>query len=147
MKIQILLRKIKSAPRAFRIVWYWYLNKIARFAVFPSLLNVLGIKHFRAFLWKKTGCNIGKNVSIGWDVYYDVGNTKLITIEDDVWIGPGVTILNTLHPPCPKFKECAKGVIIKRGAKIGGNVTLGPKVKVGEGVLPFDTSFQLLIRE
>ncbi len=93
MKIQVLYRKIKNAPKAFRLVWYLYLNKIARFAVFPSLLNVLGIKNFRAYLWKKTGCNIGKNVSIGWDVYYDVGNTHLITIEDDVWITSRVLIL------------------------------------------------------
>ena len=97
----------------------------------------------------REGNTIGDNVSIGSHSVLEceniIGNNvrihsncfvpEYVVIEDNVWIGPGVTILNTLHPPCPKFKECAKGVIIKKGAKIGGSVTLGPKVKVGEGAL------------
>ncbi len=97
----------------------------------------------------REGNAIGDNVSIGSHSVVEreniIGNNvrihsncfipEYVVIEDDVWIGPGVTILNTLHPPCPNFEECAKGIVIKRGSKIGGNVTLGPKVKVGEGVL------------
>jgi acetyltransferase-like isoleucine patch superfamily enzyme len=49
----------------------------------------------------------------------------------DAWLGPAVTVLNVLHPPCPKFEECAKGTVIGAGAKIGGNVTVGPRVKIG----------------
>jgi len=97
----------------------------------------------------REGNTIGDNVSIGSHSVVErdniIGNNvrihsncfipEYVVIEDDVWIGPGVTILNTLHPPCPNFEKCAKGIAIKRGSKIGGNVTIGPKVKVGEGVL------------
>lgn len=97
----------------------------------------------------REGNTIGDNVSIGSHSVLECKNIigsnvrihsncfvpEYVVIEDGVWVGPSVTILNTLHPPCPKFEECAKGVIIKRGAKIGGNVTLGPKVKIGEGAL------------
>jgi acetyltransferase-like isoleucine patch superfamily enzyme len=143
MKIQILLRKIKNAPKAFKFVWYLYLNKIARFAVFPSLLNVLGIKHFRAFLWKKTGCNIGKDVSIGWDVYYDVGNAKLITIEDDVWIASRALILchrrdMSVYYKGERYKNVPHmklPVVIKKGACVSMGAIIMPGVTIGEGAV------------
>ncbi|MBN2733778.1 MAG: N-acetyltransferase [Methanomicrobiaceae archaeon] len=75
--------------------------------------------------------NIGNNVRIHSNCFIP----EFVIIEDDVWIGPSVTILNTLHPPCPRFSDCAKGVVIKKGAKIGGNVTIGPKTTIGTGSL------------
>jgi acetyltransferase-like isoleucine patch superfamily enzyme len=60
---------------------------------------------------------------------------EFVDIQDKVWLAPSVTILNMRHPPCPKFDECAKGVVIKKNAKIGSNVTIGPKVTVGENSL------------
>lgn len=143
MNIQILFRKFKNAPKAFRIVWYWYLNKIARFAVFPSLLSVLGIKHFRAFLWKKTGCNIGKNVSIGWDVYYDVGNAKMITIEENVWITSRCLLLAHRRDmsnyrkgdDVNKLPYIIEAVHICKGAHIGMGSIVMPGVTIGEGAI------------
>jgi len=92
---------------------------------------------------------IGDNVSIGSHTVVEGGNKignnvrihsncfipEFVEINDFAWLGPGVVILNILHPPCPKFEECAKGVLIKRNAKIGGNVTIGPKVEIGENSL------------
>jgi acetyltransferase-like isoleucine patch superfamily enzyme len=92
---------------------------------------------------------IGDNVSIGTHSTIErdniIGNgvrihsncfvPEFIEIKDKAWIGPAVTILNVLHPPCPKFEDCAKGTVIGKNAKIGGNVTLGPRVKVGENAL------------
>lgn len=143
MKIQILNRKIKNAPKAFRGVWRWYLQKLARFSVFPSFLNLFGIQHHRAWLWKMSGCNIGKNVSIGWDVYYDVGNSHLITVEDDVWITSRVLILchrrdmskyykNTRIKDIPHIHE---PVIIMKGAHIGMGAIIMPGVTIGEGAV------------
>ncbi len=60
---------------------------------------------------------------------------EFVIIEDKVWIGPCVTILNILHPPCPRFDDCAGGVHIGKNAKIGGNVTIGPRVTIGENSL------------
>lgn len=53
-------------------------------------------------------------------------------LEEGCWIGPKVTFTNTWHPLCPQAKECLKGPVIKRGAKIGGNATLLPGITVGE---------------
>lgn len=92
---------------------------------------------------------IGNNVSVGTHTTIERENKigdyvrihsncfipEFVIIEDMAWIGPSVTILNVLHPPCPYFEECAKSVVIKRNAKIGGNVTIGPKVTIGANVL------------
>ena len=92
---------------------------------------------------------IGDNVSIGShsvvEAENQIGNNvrihsncfipEFVIIEDDVWLSPGVTILNVLHPPCPRFTDCARSVRIKRNAKIGGNVTIGPRVTIGQGSL------------
>lgn len=92
---------------------------------------------------------IGDNVSIGTHSTIErdnvIGNgvrihtncfiPEFIEIRDRAWLGPQVTVLNVLHPPCPKFEECAKGTVIGENAKIGGNVTLGPRVKIGKNAL------------
>ena len=92
---------------------------------------------------------IGNNVTVGshsvMEAENEIGNNvrihsncfipEFVIIEDDAWIGPSVTILNVLHPPCPRFTDCAKSVRIKRNAKIGGNVTIGPRVTIGQNSL------------
>lgn len=92
---------------------------------------------------------IGDNVSIGSHTVVErenkIGNSvrihsncfipEFVEIRDYAWLGPGVAILNIQHPPCPKFEECAKGIVIERNAKIGGNVTIGPKVVIGKNSL------------
>ncbi len=73
---------------------------------------------------------------------------EFITIRRRAWIGPRVTILNAMHPPCPEFENCGKGIAaegiddpvvhaveIGEGAKIGGGVTIGPWVRIGAGAL------------
>jgi len=75
--------------------------------------------------------NIGNNVRIHSNCFIP----EFVIIEDGAWIGPSTTILNVLHPPCPRFEDCAKSVVIKAGAKIGGNVTIGPRVTIGKNSL------------
>lgn len=53
-------------------------------------------------------------------------------VEKDAWIGPKVTITNTVHPKCPNMPNCLEGVKIGSGAKIGANVTVLPGVIIGE---------------
>jgi acetyltransferase-like isoleucine patch superfamily enzyme len=97
----------------------------------------------------REGNTIGDNVSVGSHTVIErenrIGNgvrihsncfvPEFVIIEDKVWVGPSVTILNVLHPPCPRFEDCAKNVHIKKNAKIGGNVTIGPRVTIGENSL------------
>jgi len=84
-----------------------------------------------------TGSNIEHHVKIGNNVriHSNVFIPEFSILEDDCWIGPNVVFTNALHPLCPKVKECLKGPVIKKGAKIGANSTLLPGVIVGEYAL------------
>jgi len=75
---------------------------------------------------------IGKNVFINFDcVFLDLGG---ITIEDNVLIGPKVSLLSESHPVSPEERHSLvpKPVHIKRNAWIGANATILPGVTVGE---------------
>lgn len=74
------------------------------------------------------GCTIGNGVKIHCNVYV----AQFTVLEDDVFLAPGVTVANDLHPLCGL---CLRGPTIRRGARIGANVTLLPRVTVGEGAL------------
>jgi acetyltransferase-like isoleucine patch superfamily enzyme len=83
-------------------------------------------------LWNNStvdyGCVIGHRVRIHCNVYI----AQFTTIEDDVFLAPGVTIANDPHPICSK---CMQGPTIRRGARIGVNVTLLPHIVIGENAL------------
>jgi acetyltransferase-like isoleucine patch superfamily enzyme len=103
----------------------------------------------------REGNKIGNNVSVGSNSIIEcdskIGNNVRIhslcfipeytVLEDDVWMGPGVTITNVMHPPCPIFKErghemelnCVKGPVIRKGAIIGASSILLPGIEIGEG--------------
>jgi acetyltransferase-like isoleucine patch superfamily enzyme len=74
------------------------------------------------------GCKIGNNVKIHCNVYV----AQFTIVEDDVFMAPGVTIGNDPHPQC---SLCMKGPIIKKGARIGVNVTILPKITIGRNSL------------
>lgn len=74
------------------------------------------------------GCEIGNGVKIHNNVYI----AQHTTIEDDVFLAPGVMIANDPHPLCTL---CMKGPTLKKGARIGVNVTILPHVVIGEGAL------------
>ncbi|MBN1189300.1 MAG: hypothetical protein JXA46_06060 [Dehalococcoidales bacterium] len=74
------------------------------------------------------GCKIGSGVKIHNKVY--VGQYTII--EDEVFIAPGVTLANDLHPGCPNSKECMRGPSINKGTQIGINCTILPRVTIGE---------------
>jgi acetyltransferase-like isoleucine patch superfamily enzyme len=83
-------------------------------------------------LWNNSsidyGCAIGNGVRIHCNVYI----AQFTRIEDDVFLAPGVTIANDPHPICTK---CMQGPTIRRGARIGVNVTLLPLITIGENAL------------
>jgi acetyltransferase-like isoleucine patch superfamily enzyme len=74
------------------------------------------------------GCQIGNNVKIHNKVY--VG--QFTVIKDDVFLAPGVTLANDIHPGCPDALKCMRGPCIKKGAQIGINVCILPRVIIGE---------------
>ena len=77
------------------------------------------------------GCCIGNNVKIHNRVYV----SQFTFIEDDVFIGPGVTLANDIHPGCPDAVECMEGPRIKKGAQIGANTCVLPRVVIGENAV------------
>lgn len=54
-----------------------------------------------------------------------------VTVEDDVFIGPNVTFTNDKFPRS-RFKPAGiSGILIKKGASVGGGAVLLPAVTVG----------------
>jgi acetyltransferase-like isoleucine patch superfamily enzyme len=77
------------------------------------------------------GCCIGNNVKIHNKVYV----AQFTLIEDDVFLAPGVTLANDIHPGCPNSAECMEGPRIKKGAQIGINASVLPRVVIGENAV------------
>ena len=86
-------------------------------------------------LWSNSivdyGSKIGNRVKIHCNCYI----AQYTTIEDDVFLAPGVIVANDIHPGTPSAVECMRGPTIKRGAQIGCNVTLLPHITIGEYAL------------
>jgi acetyltransferase-like isoleucine patch superfamily enzyme len=92
---------------------------------------------------------VGDDVSIGTNAVLEFGNRigsrvrihsgcflELVTIEDDVFVGPHVVFTDDPHPMgCPRYSECKGGAVVRRLARIGANATILPGVTIGEGAL------------
>jgi acetyltransferase-like isoleucine patch superfamily enzyme len=92
---------------------------------------------------------IGDDVSVGTNAVLEFGNRigarvrihsgcflELVTIEDDVFVGPNVVFTDDPHPMgCPRYHECKGGAVVRRLARIGANSTILPGVEIGEGSL------------
>jgi len=86
--------------------------------------------HFK--IWNNStvdyGCKIGHDVRIHCNCYI----AQYTTIEDDVFLAPGVTTTNDPHPICTK---CMTGPTIKRGARICAGATILPHITIGKFAL------------
>ncbi|HEX2206246.1 MAG TPA: acyltransferase [Longimicrobium sp.] len=83
-------------------------------------------------VWSNTvidyGSVIGDRVKIHSNCYIP----QFSVIEDDVFIAPGCTFANDVHPGCACSEyENMRGPAIRRGARIGVNVTMVPGVEIG----------------
>jgi serine acetyltransferase len=92
---------------------------------------------------------IGDDVSVGTNAVLEFGNRigdrvrihtgcflELVTIEDDVFVGPHVVFTDDPHPMnCPRYRECRGGPVVRRLARIGANATILPGVEIGEDAL------------
>lgn len=79
--------------------------------------------------------SIGKNVFINFDcIFLALGG---ITIEDDVLIGPKVSLITESHPLNPRDRKglIGKAIHIKKNAWIGANAVILPGVTIGENVV------------
>lgn len=117
----------------------YYFNKAYK----PGFFHTRDFNYNRPKWWRKMGCHVGNNVSIGHSVGCDVGNTDLIHVEDDVIITNHCIIL------CHRrdMKGYRKGdngtklpyiyapVILKKGCQLGMGTIVMPGVTVGEGAI------------
>ncbi len=77
------------------------------------------------------GNRVGRNVRIHSNCFLE-----MVTIEDDVFIGPGVVFTDDPHPMgCPKYKECVGGATVGSLARIGAGTVVLPGVKIGRNSL------------
>jgi acetyltransferase-like isoleucine patch superfamily enzyme len=74
------------------------------------------------------GCVVGHHVRIHCNVYV----AQFTTIEDDVFLAPGVMVANDPHPLC---RVHLNGLTIRTGARIGMNATLLPGIVIGADAL------------
>lgn len=85
------------------------------------------------------GCNIrlGHHVFINFD--FTVLDEALVTIGNNVFIGPGVSIYTACHPLDPDERrdgrEWAEPVTVGNDVWIGGGATLLPGVTIGDGAV------------
>lgn len=119
-------------------------------------LNTSGdVKRMRAGLSQITGqeihagtvvfppfhTNFGRSIRFGKNVFVNHGCTFLdlggITIEDEVLIGPKVSIITENHPldPASRRSLICKPVLLRRNAWIGAGATILPGVTIGENAV------------
>lgn len=83
-------------------------------------------------IWSGTivdyGVTIGNNVKIHSLCYI----SQKTVIEDDCFLAPGVMVANEKYPTGYYDEGRISGPIIRKGAKIGINVTILPGVEIGE---------------
>lgn len=82
-------------------------------------------------------CFIENDVIIGNNVTIKCGNYIWdgLRIEDNVFIGPNVTLTNDKYPRSKQYPDKFLQTIIKRGASIGGGATILPGLTIGEGAM------------
>ena len=59
---------------------------LLKYCMYSVLLTPLNYRFIRPRLWRLMGAKIGKNVFVGYEVWMDFNNSKLLEIEDNVHI-------------------------------------------------------------
>ena len=122
--------------------WRVYRNGLLiNYCMYSAFLGQLNYRKIRPFIWKIMGAKVGKGVYIGSEVWIDIGNTYLITIEDEVHIANRSFLLchqrdfldyyegdNYSNLPYVRLP-----IHLKRGCLLGSGVYVLPGVTIGEG--------------
>lgn len=124
------------------IVETWH-SILLKYCMYSAILAPFNYRTIRPILWRWMGANIGKNCYIGYEVYIDLNNAHLITVEDNVHID------ERCHLLCHKrdltdyrygddySKLCYKEapIHICKGSSIGTQSFIMPGVTIGEGAI------------
>lgn len=126
--------------KAFRT---WRNGIILKYCMYSAIFGNLNYRMLRPKLWKLMGCHIGKDTFIGYDVWMDIGNASLITLEDHVHIANKSIILchqrdlmnYRIGSDYAELGYNKKPIILKKGCLIGMGCIVMPGVTVGEGAI------------
>ncbi len=84
--------------------------------------------------WGGYFCRVGKNVYINFNL--TMVDDGPILMEDDVMIGPNVTLISGSHPNDPELRKAlwqyTDPIVIHKNAWIGAGAILLPGVEIGE---------------
>lgn len=128
---------IKQSFRTIKIAYYF------KKAYSPGLFHTRDFNYNRPRWWRKMGCHVGNNVSIGHSVGCDIGNTNLIYVEDNVII-TNHCILLCHRRDMTGYRKGDDGtklpyiyapVILKKGCQLGMGTIVMPGVTIGEGAI------------
>ncbi|MGN0085932.1 MAG: sugar O-acetyltransferase [Alloprevotella sp.] len=123
----------------------WEYNQIR-----PTLLHernrklheILGVCDADTFINQPFYCDYGKHIRVGKRFFANFAWTVLdeadVTIGNDCFIGPNVSIYTACHSTNPEERntrmEWARPVTIGHNCWIGGSVTILPGVTIGDNV-------------
>lgn len=105
------------------------------------LRQMLGRADEDTFICQPFYCDYGRHIRVGKRFFANFSLTvldeALVTIGDDCFIGPNVSIYTACHPLDPvernTRREWAEPVTIGDSVWIGGGVTILPGVTIGDG--------------
>jgi acetyltransferase-like isoleucine patch superfamily enzyme len=114
---------------------------LLKYCMYSVILSPLNYRIIRPILWRWMGCDIGKDVFIGYDVWMDFTNSHLIKIGDGVHITNKCILLCHQRDLTNYFidDEVKKLPYKKKKIEIGDNVVIGmgtiimPGVSIGKG--------------
>jgi len=107
-----------------------------------AIMEILGACDDNVFINQPFYCDYGKHIRVGKRFFanfcFTVLDEACVTIGDDCFIGPHVSIYTACHSTNPVERntrsEWALPVSIGNNVWIGGNVTILPGVKIGDNV-------------
>ena len=132
------LNETKDALREYNLIMPTDLDR--RRQVLMSLLGHVGDD--KVFINQPFYCDYGKHIRVGKRFFanfnFTVLDEALVTIGDDCFVGPNVSIYTACHSTDPvernKRQEWALPVTIGDNVWIGGSVTILAGVTIGDNV-------------
>ena len=115
-------------------------DRVGQLAMLKNLLG--GMADDEAIIIQPFRCDYGKQIRVGRRFFANFNWTVLdeatVTIGDDCFIGPNVSIYTACHSTDPternSRREWARPVTIGNNVWIGGSVTILPGVTIGDNV-------------
>lgn len=131
------MRRVERYPvEGVNSLWLWHktvnpLKVVTNFIVI-SIARYLPWLHLKNILYRTVGMKVGKNVSVGLMVMFDVFFPEMVEIGENSILGYNSTIL------CHEYlvNEWRKGKVkIGKNVMLGANVTVLPGVIIGDGAI------------